>query len=49
MKRNNHASYGILDFEDLEFDVPLNVPLAHLQFNHRGCQFSEILGVVDDY
>ena len=43
MTRNNHASCGIFNFEDLDFDAPFNVPLAHLQFSHRGCQFSEIL------
>ena len=44
MKGNNHTSCRILDFEDLEFDAPLNVPLSYLQFSHRGCQFNEILG-----
>ena len=44
MKGNNHASYEIPDFKDLKFDAPLNLSLAYLQFNHRRCQFSEILG-----
>ena len=39
---NNHTSYGIFEFKNVEFDTSPDVPLVDLQFELQGYQSSKI-------
>ena len=41
MTGNNHASYGILNFENLEFDAPFDVPLADLELGPQNINLAK--------